>query len=172
MHKRVSIRILPTIVLVWCSAFCSAQSLVIYPAIDALPRSMAFIVKVRNPGGVWKAVPVYQVKVADGRGARTITQESAMAYFDFSGRVEIAITAPAPLNADPTPAPFSAQQIVTIFRLTPHLTHRAFPPYDSVAARGCPMFPAIKGPHHEDIRCIDRCPGHFGHWCICSHWQF
>ena len=95
MHKRVSIRILPTIVLGWCSAFFSAQSLVIYPAIDALPRSMAFIVKVRNPGGVWKAVPVYQVKVADGRGARTITQESAMAYFDFSGRVEIAITAPA-----------------------------------------------------------------------------
>ena len=71
----------------------SAQpTLIIYPPTDALSPSSDYLVKVRAPGQPWKEVPVYQVKVADGSAGTFRTKESSMAYFDFSGKVEIAVT--------------------------------------------------------------------------------
>jgi len=93
MHNRMSLRFLPLIAFFALPA--TAQQLIVYPATEALPRNTTFTVKARNPGGSWKAIPVYQVTVADGRIGAFKPETSAMAYIDFTGQVEIAIEVPA-----------------------------------------------------------------------------
>lgn len=88
---------LPVLIFFGVSPFCLAQSqspsqLLIYPATDALPQSQDFIVKARTPGQPWKDIPVYHVKVADGTTPKFIPKETSLAWFDFSGAVEIIVT--------------------------------------------------------------------------------
>lgn len=82
--------------LLFLSLFCAVQTagqpLVVYPSAGVLPMSPDFIVRVRVPGKSWNTVPVYQVKVADGGGGISTVRESSMAYFDFSGTVEVAVS--------------------------------------------------------------------------------
>lgn len=69
-----------------------SQTLVVYPSTGGLPVSTDFIVQVRTPGQPWKEVPVCHVKVVDALVGVSAPQASSMAYFDFSGTVEISVT--------------------------------------------------------------------------------
>ena len=69
-----------------------AQQLIVYPSAGALPAGGDFSVKARIPGQPWKDVPVYRVKVADGTAPAYVPRQSSMAYFDFSGRVEVMVS--------------------------------------------------------------------------------
>ena len=75
----------------FCSAQTAGQQLVVYPSAGVLPMSSDFTVTVRVPGKSWKTVPVYRVKVADGATGISKVRESSMAYFDFSGTVEVMV---------------------------------------------------------------------------------
>ena len=46
----------------------------------------------RQPGKNWQLVPAYAVKVDKVEQGRHQTEEASMAYFDFSGEVELAVT--------------------------------------------------------------------------------
>ncbi len=63
-----------------------------YPAPSGAALNNSFTVKVRIPGGSWKALPVYLIKVDKVSGSRHQEQLSSMAYFDFSGEVEVSVT--------------------------------------------------------------------------------
>jgi hypothetical protein len=63
------------------------QSLVTYPAPEGIPGNPSFTVRVRPPGGQWQELFCYEVEV-DLHQPR----QSSMAYFDFSGAVEISVT--------------------------------------------------------------------------------
>ena len=87
----------PVILFFCLLSFRPAQSplvpqLVIYPTTTALPQSEDFAVKARIPGGPWKDIPVYHVKVADGTAPKFVARETSLTWFDFSGAVEIAVT--------------------------------------------------------------------------------
>lgn len=73
----------------------SKDSLVVYNASQDIINTMHnndFSVKVRKPGGVWKELFEYGVKVDQVVGAGHSVQKASMAYFDFSGTVEVAVT--------------------------------------------------------------------------------
>jgi len=68
-----------------------AQQLITYPApVNMPPGAMNddFTVKVRKPGGQWQDLAIYAVQVDMHKPVN-----SSVAYFDFSGQVEVAITA-------------------------------------------------------------------------------
>lgn len=71
----------------------SAQSsLTVYPAPEGVEMKEDFTVKVRVPGGEWQDVPTYMVKVDEVRGTKHHVEKSSLAYFDFDGKVEVAVT--------------------------------------------------------------------------------
>ncbi|EJL64419.1 glycosyl hydrolase family 28 protein [Flavobacterium sp. CF136] len=73
----------------------SAQDLVVYDATKDIVNTMHnndFSVKVRKPGGEWKELFEYGVKVDQVVGSGHSVQKASMAYFDFSGTVEVAVT--------------------------------------------------------------------------------
>ena len=73
----------------------SAQDLVVYDATKDILNTMHnndFSVKVRKPGGEWKDLFEYGVKVDKVVGSGHSVQKASMAYFDFSGTVEVAVT--------------------------------------------------------------------------------
>lgn len=73
----------------------SAQELVVYKTTDAILKSMHnddFSVKVRKPDGEWKDLFEYGVKVDQVLGTGHSVQKASMAYFDFSGTVEVSVT--------------------------------------------------------------------------------
>lgn len=51
-----------------------------------------FSVRARVAGGGWQDVPVYRVSVADGTAPKYVPRQSSMAYFDFSGKVEVEVS--------------------------------------------------------------------------------
>ena len=51
-----------------------------------------FSVRVRAEGGEWLSVPSYLVKVDEVRGTKHCVENASMAIFDFTGRVEVAVT--------------------------------------------------------------------------------
>jgi len=57
----------------------------------ALPVGGDFSVRARVGGGGWQDVPVYGVSVADGTAPAYVPRRSSMAYFDFTGRVEVEV---------------------------------------------------------------------------------
>lgn len=72
-----------------------AQDLVVYDATKDIVNTMHnndFSVKVRKPGGEWKDLFEYGVKVDKVVGSGHSVQKASMAYFDFSGTVEVAVT--------------------------------------------------------------------------------
>ncbi|MGW3409698.1 glycosyl hydrolase family 28 protein [Streptomyces sp. NPDC000888] len=70
--------------------------LVTYPIPDGIPQNDSFTVKVRTPGGKWRSVDSYLatfkvINPRSGTGTDTV-HDSSMAYFDFSGTVEVSVT--------------------------------------------------------------------------------
>ena len=73
-------------------ADASANRLVIYPAPDGVQLNGDFTVKVRAPGQDWQNLAVYLVKVDAVRGVQHTPLDTSVAYFDFSGTVEVSVT--------------------------------------------------------------------------------
>ncbi|MCX4977078.1 putative Ig domain-containing protein [Streptomyces sp. NBC_00620] len=72
----------------------SANQVATYSVPDDIAMNDSFAVKVRTPGGTWKAVDVYRARfmTIDPRTGSGTTQNSSMAYFDFSGEVQVSVT--------------------------------------------------------------------------------
>src|SRR5690606_1281545 len=51
-----------------------------------------FVVKVKSPNGSWQGVPSHLVKVDEVRNTKHHVEHASMAFFDFSGEVEISVT--------------------------------------------------------------------------------
>jgi len=89
-------KIIKTFVLVLSVGFqLSAQEVVVYNASKEIAETMHnddFSVKVRKPGGEWKDLFEYGVKVDQVIGSGHSVQKASMAYFDFSGDVEVSVT--------------------------------------------------------------------------------
>lgn len=66
--------------------------LTVYPAPPDCALNTDFVVKVRVPGGEWQPVPTYVVKVDAVVGTEHSPRDSSLAYFDFAGAVEVAVT--------------------------------------------------------------------------------
>ncbi|MFF0269960.1 putative Ig domain-containing protein [Kribbella sp. NPDC004536] len=65
-----------------------------YPIPDGIPTNDTFAVKVRNPGGTWQEVDVYYTRfmIIDAKSGRATLPDSSVAYFGFTGTVEVSIT--------------------------------------------------------------------------------
>ncbi len=70
----------------------AGDKLVVYTAPEGVLLNSDFSVKVRQPGKEWQAVPNHLVKVDEVRGMNHHVEEASMAYFDFSGEVEVSVT--------------------------------------------------------------------------------
>ncbi|MDX6313969.1 MAG: hypothetical protein QOF44_3433 [Streptomyces sp.] len=72
----------------------AANQLAVYPIPDGIATNDSFAVKVRTPGGTWQKLPIYLAtfKIIDPRTGGSTTNNSSMAYFDFSGTVEVSVT--------------------------------------------------------------------------------
>jgi hypothetical protein len=70
------------------------NTVVTYPIPSGAPTNGAFTVKVRPVGGTWETLAVYMVKLPliDPLTGRNQAQNSSMAYFDFTGTVEVEVT--------------------------------------------------------------------------------
>ncbi|KPM41443.1 hypothetical protein AK830_g5143 [Neonectria ditissima] len=75
-------------------AVAQKASLKTYGIPDGVGTSTAFKVRVRTPGGKWHDVSTYkpQVVQTDIFTGSTAKKDSSMAYFDFSGSVEVSAT--------------------------------------------------------------------------------
>jgi hypothetical protein len=62
-----------------------------YPAPEGSALNSDFTVKVRTPAGKWQHVATYLVKVDQVLGTSHSPQNSSLAYFDFSGKVDVSI---------------------------------------------------------------------------------
>ncbi|MGN1212237.1 MAG: glycosyl hydrolase family 28 protein [Candidatus Cryptobacteroides sp.] len=71
------------------------NNLVTYPAPEGVEMKTDFEVKVRIPNGEWESVPTYMVKVDEVRDTRHCIEKASLAYFDFEGKVEVAVTSKA-----------------------------------------------------------------------------
>jgi hypothetical protein len=65
---------------------------IVYPAPEGSALNADFTVKVRPPGGEWQPVAAYLVKVDAVIDTAHAPRNSSLAYFDFTGAVEIAVT--------------------------------------------------------------------------------
>lgn len=75
-------------------AFLSGSAAVVtYPAGPGVEITDDFSVRVRQNGGEWLPVSVYPVKVDEVRGTKHSVETASMAYFDFSGAVEVEVIA-------------------------------------------------------------------------------
>jgi hypothetical protein len=75
-----------------CAAGTPGNQVVTYPAPNGCAINPDFSVKVRTPAGDWQEVAAYLVKVDAVTGTSHASQNSSMAYFDFSGAVEVSVT--------------------------------------------------------------------------------
>ena len=72
------------------AAFAQVQNkLEVYPAPSGVEMKNDFTVKVRIPGGEWKPVDTYMVKVDEVRDTKHCVEKASLAYFDFEGEVEV-----------------------------------------------------------------------------------
>lgn len=67
--------------------------LVTYPAPEGAEMKNDFTVRVRQDGGGWKTVDTYAVKVDRVDNGAHNVELASMAYFDFSGEVEVEVAA-------------------------------------------------------------------------------
>ena len=70
--------------------FAYAQ-LITYNAPQGSLLNTNFTVKVRQPGGKWQSVPTYLARVANVVYTKSVIENTSVAYFDFSGEVEVSI---------------------------------------------------------------------------------
>jgi len=90
---RVSRLLFPVILLLAFLSSVKAENILkAYPAPKEAVLSQAFSVRVRIPGGHWQELPDYLIKVDRVNGTKHEQQPSSLAYFDFSGEVEVAVT--------------------------------------------------------------------------------
>lgn len=86
--KRLS---LSAIVLLASIALAKAE-LVVYPAPEEAKLNSSFSVELRQGSGEWQKVPVYEVMVDNTQKGKHYVENSSMAFFDFSGQVEVRVT--------------------------------------------------------------------------------
>jgi hypothetical protein len=70
----------------------SSDKLVVYTAPQGALLNKDFSVKVRQLGNEWQVVPNHLIKVDEVRETKHHVEEASMAYFDFSGEVEVSVT--------------------------------------------------------------------------------
>jgi hypothetical protein len=75
------------------TAVSSGNRLVIPAPTEVIPQSRDFTVSLRTSGGDWRTAPVYLTEVAQSVGTRNIQAQTSVASFDFSGSVDVRITA-------------------------------------------------------------------------------
>lgn len=87
-------RILIIAGLISCLNHCanSQNQLVTYPDPQDTELIRDFTLQVREPGKEWQPVVTYPVKVDEVRGTKHHVEKASMAYFDFSGEVEVSVT--------------------------------------------------------------------------------
>lgn len=68
-----------------------AGQLAVHPAPEGAELNDDFDVRVRVPGGEWKELSEYLVRVCCQQGAPGRTKEASMAFFDFEGEVEVSV---------------------------------------------------------------------------------
>jgi hypothetical protein len=69
-----------------------ADQLVTYPAPNGAVLNSDFSVRVRNPGHDWQNLADYLLKIQAVKDNWRATLDTSMAYFDFSGTVDVSIT--------------------------------------------------------------------------------
>jgi hypothetical protein len=84
--------LLTSFLLNFCAAGYSTGQLVVYTAPQGALLNKDFSVKVRQPGKEWKAVPNHLIKVDEVRETKHHVVDASMAFFDFSGEVEVSVT--------------------------------------------------------------------------------
>lgn len=89
MYKTIT----STLLMIAAASTSVEAAVVTYPAGAGVETLNDFTVKVREAGQAWQPVAVYPVKVDEVRGASHHTETASMAYFDFSGTVEIEVIA-------------------------------------------------------------------------------
>ena len=65
---------------------------VTWDAPEGAETNSDFSVKVRQAGQEWKTIPSYLINVNEVREGRHQVENASMAYFDFSGEVEVSVT--------------------------------------------------------------------------------
>ena len=93
----------------------TAQQVIVYPMPGGISHSEDFTVRVRNPGQSWRVLPVYLAKVVQVVDTKRAFRQSSMAYFDFSGTVEVSVTyhQGAIHSAGIRPLSYGVQPVVT-----------------------------------------------------------
>lgn len=74
------------------SAEKPSGQLKIYSAPKGALLNETFSVQVRKHGGQWRDTPVHLIKVDEVQEGKHTARNSSMAFFDFSGRVEVRVT--------------------------------------------------------------------------------
>ena len=75
-----------------CTSLQANNQLVVYPAPSGAELNSDFTVHVRQAGQDWKTIPSYLVNIDEVRDTKHNVENASMAYFDFSGEVEIRVT--------------------------------------------------------------------------------
>jgi len=70
----------------------STDRLITYPAPNGVEQNSDFSVKVRIPGKDWQSLDEYLIKVDEVRADKHTLENSSMAIFDFTGKVEVSVT--------------------------------------------------------------------------------
>ena len=101
----------------------SQNKLVTYPAPDSVAMNNDFTVKVRQAGQEWKTIPSYLINVDEVRDTKHNVENASMAYFDFSGEVEVSVTFNGGTiqTARVRPLSYNIVPIITQNALTLHL---------------------------------------------------
>lgn len=90
-----------TLVMLGALALCQGMNakLVTYPAPAEAPLNDTFRVEVREPGGEWQPLDIYNVKVDEVVDTRHAPVDTSMTYFDFDGNVEIRVISSAKVES-------------------------------------------------------------------------
>lgn len=86
------------LILAACATLCALchagaqERLVTYPAPEGVELKKDFTVKVRQKDDEWRQVDTYAVKVDEVKEASHHVELASLAYFDFSGEVEVEVT--------------------------------------------------------------------------------
>lgn len=69
-----------------------AGTLTTYPAPAGAPLNRDFSVRVRTEGGAWQSVDTYAWNVDHTNNGKHQVEKTSVAYFDFSGKVDVEVT--------------------------------------------------------------------------------